>query len=482
MVTQERAPRLAAAAIACWFLVSTWQSLLGGFNQDDLMNMYRGFLRPWGELIFDHAAIWKFSPTYRPFGALFYKAVHEVLDLSPLPFRVVCLSVIAVNLALVYRFSAIVSGARFTGALAALLLTFHGSLFWLYYGTGLCYDIFCFTWYFAAFTLYVRARNEQRFLRAWEMALWIVCYLLCLNSKEMAVSLPVTILAYEWLFHPPRSWRPGALLIWLLREGRIALAGALLTAIYIVGRVLSPEVVSNAAYAPVLTPQRYLESGRHYWGEFLYHHAGTLPGWIAVAATLTVLFAALRGGRAARLGAVILFAGSLPLIFIPPRGLDGMYIPLAGLALLTATTVADMKDRLRVPPAVAFVALFALLLALHGRRTVKHEPHGAEGDALWSVYQQMKANFPKVAPNTRILWVRDPFPEFGWGSHFLTRLAYSERNIEVARLDNVTPAPTPGRLAEFDLYWWYEDGRLTAIPAPRFRKECLSAPTTCPGE
>ncbi|MDX2151086.1 MAG: hypothetical protein SFV54_10145 [Bryobacteraceae bacterium] len=483
VVAAQRLPRLAATAILLYFLVYAGQGVLGGFNQDDLMNMYRGFMRSWSELLFDHVAIWKFSPTYRPFGALFYKAVYEVFGFTPAPFRVVCMAALLVNLALLYRFAETVAGSRFTGTLAALLLTFHGGMFWLYYGSGLCYDVFCFTWYFAALVLYVRVRGKGRLPGAGATLLWTLFYVLALNSKEMAVSLPVVTLGYELLFHPPAKWTPAAVVRWMGNEGRTALLGGALTAVYIFGRVLSPEVVGNAAYAPVLTLARFLENGRHYWGEFFFRPAGTLPAWMAVLATVAVVAGTIVGSRAARLGALLFFVAPLPMIFIVPRGLDGMYIPLAGLALMLAAGAATVGQRLRLRPVAVFVAVLALVAGVQWGRRVRHEPHRQEGDYLWEVYRQINGNFPVVGPKTRILWVRDPFPEYGWGSHFLTRLAYGERDIEVVRIDKVMPAPTPARLAEFDLYWWYEKGRLTAIPTGRVRRECLAQPDGCgPGE
>ena len=122
--------------------------------------------------------------------------------------------------------------------------------------------------YFAALLYYVRLRRAQGSLRASQVCVFLVLYICALDSKEMAVSLPVIVLAYELLF-----------------EGRKAklgpgIAAAVLTAIFIAGKTIGAGSLTELeAYRPVFTWARYAESSTRFLNTLFYTSEFTMrPG------------------------------------------------------------------------------------------------------------------------------------------------------------------------------------------------------------
>ncbi len=75
------------------------------------------------------------------------------------PFRVVCYAVLCCNVLLTYFFAERATNSREIGALTAFLHCYQANYFPLYYGSGSCYDVFAFFFYYSAFLLYLRGGN-----------------------------------------------------------------------------------------------------------------------------------------------------------------------------------------------------------------------------------------------------------------------------------------------------------------------------------
>jgi hypothetical protein len=77
----------------------------------------------------------------------------------------------------------------------------------------------------------------------------------------MAVSLPVMVLVYALLFHPPVRYARQTIYAWAKREGRVALCGAGLTLIFIAGKLVGPDPLTAVpAYRPVFTVHNFLDT------------------------------------------------------------------------------------------------------------------------------------------------------------------------------------------------------------------------------
>ena len=94
-----------------------------------------------------------------------------------------------------------ITGSAHIAALATLMFAFHPRLVDLYWSSGTIYDILCFTFVCGSFLLYLRAR-ANRARPGWKTVVGcLLLYVCALDTKEIAVVLPVLLLAYELLYH-----------------------------------------------------------------------------------------------------------------------------------------------------------------------------------------------------------------------------------------------------------------------------------------
>jgi hypothetical protein len=245
---------LAGLLIGGYFCYQARFSLRAEFTHDDLMNCWSGFVTPLGTLAGDILLFFRPVSIARPFGLLVYKAAFSVSGFNLLPLRVVLLAVMGLNVFLLYCLVRRLTLSREMAILAALLASYHGEMWGFFYNTGQLYDIFCFFFYFLALVYYLRVRQTGRLLRVHRLLLVGALYALALNSKELAVSLPVMIAAYELLFHPP-AFGARAVFGWASRDLiPVWLTGAM-TVAYVRFRVTPPGgLASVEAYRLAVSP------------------------------------------------------------------------------------------------------------------------------------------------------------------------------------------------------------------------------------
>jgi hypothetical protein len=87
-----------------------------------------------------------------------------------------------------------------------------------------------------AFDLYTGIREEKRMPAAWEWTAILTLYIAALNSKELAVTLPLALGCYELIWHRPAcGWAATAR--WIGAEGRGMVMTGLLTVPYVIGKL-----------------------------------------------------------------------------------------------------------------------------------------------------------------------------------------------------------------------------------------------------
>ena len=417
----------AAGLVLAYFLWFAAPWILSGFTPDDLMNCHRALEQPLWKLLLDHVTIFLPSPEFRPFGSLFYRAIYRAFGFHPLPFHVAVYGVLIANLYLTYRVVRVITGVTSAAWIATVFHAWHGNWTGLHLSVGFCFDVFCYFFYTAALLAFGAGR----------LGLFLGLYLLGLNAKEIAVSLPLVCLAWK-----------GAD---CRRSATAAISAGLLTAIFISGRLMAPQGLG--AIGPY-TPQIDLATFVSRVGVFLdmsvYGH-GRLVSALAilgVAAGWSLIY----HRRAAVVSLVLLFAGVLPVAFIEQRALEAVYVPSLGAVILLAL---PLSVRLTRPlPAV----LGALLLAgtFHHLRRDRHpEIHLAEANRIASVAAQIRRAAPCLPPGAQVLFVRDPFPRFEWNSLFLVRLVYNDMTFAVSQPGR----PGSGQPVDYDaVFDWDEEG------------------------
>jgi Dolichyl-phosphate-mannose-protein mannosyltransferase len=462
---------LAAFVIAAYFISFTAGSLRTEFTHDDLMNCYRGWFHPLKVLAAENLMFWKFSPSFRPLPALIYRAFFGPFGFDLFAMRLFLWGVLAANAVLAYLFVRRLTDSRETGLLAALLICYHSNFASLYYNTGTIYDIFCYFFYLFVLVLYTFWRSRDRFPGPVALVALALLYIFALDSKELAVSLPGTILAYELLFHPPRLRGLGS---WLVREARFVWVTGFITLGFIFGRMIGPDSISaQGGYHVVPSAGEYLKQAASYFGELFYK-----MGWFSSTKALVLLLGLLVVALALRsrvlvFGWIMFTVGFLPMAFIPPRSLHAIYLPLTGLALYFAVLLVELRGRLLqlsgpefsrpAGQALLFIALTLFLIRVHPGTESNYNAWLKEYRQIRSIQEQYKQLYPSMPPESRVLILKDPFGQYNWASIFVIRLVYRDPSIHVDRLETMNPKPDAAAVATYNYILTFEDDRLIEI-------------------
>jgi hypothetical protein len=448
--------------------------LRAGFTHDDLMNA--SIALRYSPLVHARDIILFFTPwsTSRPAGSLLYVLLFDTFGFAPLPFRICCYALLAANLLLAFRLAFRLTGSRRVAAVSVLILAYHGNFWAMYVNTGLCYDLLCFFFYSAAFLYYLDVRRSGL---AWtwpRVAIWSALYALCLDSKEMAVSLPIVILAWELLTNPPSPSFPGVR-GWLLRDARIPLVGAGMTVVFIAGRVFGPNGISAAGgYQTEFSAIQYFRHARHFLSLALYEPRWLTPAAAVALAAAAVAAAALLRAPAFNLSLFWVAIGILPVAFIPQRGLDAVYIPAFAFTICISILAVTAAERLLprwTPAALAggLAACVAGLVFWHVHNGLfELKPRQEDSREIAAAFDWFRARQIRFAPDGKTLFLRDPFPYNGYSSAFLLRLYSRNPSLWVDRLDRIVAAWPPERVENFAYVFTVDQGRLLQCEAAPF--------------
>lgn len=403
----------AVTAILGVFFAFAGDGLGGYFAPDEMMNLYRAWFPSLGELLHND----------RPFGALVLRAMFGAFRLHPLPYRLLCFGLILANLALLYRFCKLATGSAAAAALACLLGAYHAHLADLYYASATIYDLLCCFFFFAVLTWYMAVRFTPV-----QTGCAVLLYVCALGSKEMAVTLPVFLWAYDALYRKTKI--PRSAFFWISLPMTLA---------FMAYKTIGPgRMTLNPEYQPHFSLRVFLGAWKHYLADLFYGAvrfndfkvAALLLGLLAVALLLR--------RRELLLAWCVIVIGALPVLFIVPRGFFAIYLTLPGWYLYAAALAPR-----RIHPSVVFAAVALILIPLH-----RHEKPlgnswvpGAFAQTR-PMIEQLAARYPKLPRGAKVLFLTDPWEPHDYLPYFLFALQYNDKDIRVDRMkDNPPLAP-----------------------------------------
>jgi hypothetical protein len=468
---------LGAVFIGGYFLLLTNAAVGAYFGGDDLMNLYRSWSLPLGTLFKANILFFWASPFFRPMGSVWYRSIFSWAGFNPVPFHVANLMILLANMFLTYAVSRRLSKSRTIAAVTTLLTCFHAKFAALYFDTGYIYDVLCYFFFFAAFLFYIRVRQHSQAPGLRQLALCSILYICALNSKEMAVTLPVFLAIYELLYHPPRSWIPRELLRWGLWEGRGIFVTGVITAIFLAGRSVGQHsLLAITAYRPVFTFGQFMETNREFLDNLFYQRGLFTAAWVVLLWALLFFIAWWTKSRPLKFAWLFLMISPLPLDFVLPRGGAQYYVVLFGWTLYGATGIVQGSDYLlsRIPcangPWVAriwgaiLLGAIAIVLFPYEKYLVQFSVPSVtiEGVIYRSMAKQLRTLHPEIPPEARILFLDDPIshPEQDLNMTFLVRLIYRDSRIVVDRAKRMRERPTDAQLAGYDYVYDYRAGRV----------------------
>src|SRR5690349_15182573 len=187
---------IAFLAAAVLFYSANRAAYKGYFSDDDLDNLgwptfvgndtfYTGLITP------------KFLPTnFRPAGFLYYRLMGRIWKLDYPPYVVVMQLFHGLNVILLFLVLRRLGLPDLAAMSGALFYAFHAAVMEAYWKPMYVFDVLCGTFCLITLLLYIRGQ--------WVLAL--PAFWLAYKSKEIAVMLPLGLLAYEWLLGR-REWR-----------------------------------------------------------------------------------------------------------------------------------------------------------------------------------------------------------------------------------------------------------------------------------
>ena len=443
-LTARFGPALFLLAYFFWFAGG---GLRARFTGDDLMNLNFHLTPSFPQLLRSNLTYW--STAYRPMGGIFYVAVYRLAGLRPMPFRVVCFALLLVNLWLMYRVSLRLTGRREAALLATLLVTYHAWFVNLYYSTGTIYELLSFGFYFAALDYYLGIRESGAALRLRQWGVFLALYICALNSKELAVTLPVCILCYEFIWHGAKASARGATIT------------GLLTLPYVIGKLTGPDSLpaTDPLYRPAISAARYLHTFHLYLNVLFYQdHFFRDANTILLVAGMLALALWLRS-RPLLFGWCFILFSVLPFIFLPHYSGFFLYLPMAGWAWYGATVLEMIWVRFvkSLPAWVLFLAVGLALAPLHAREARRTMQVFASAELpTTEMIAQLREVEPSLPRGAYLYFESDPFPAKTYSLVFLVRLLYDDLSIQAARAKDGDPIEG----GHFDAVYSWTDGKL----------------------
>ena len=367
---------ICVAVLIAYFLHFALAARHGGFREDEMLNLWAYWYVGPLQSLFDFAKFW--TPYYRPGGALYYLPLYHFFGLNPFPYRIVQISILALSIPIAYNLARLLASSRLVAFLAVLAFCYHPYVADLVFIGAFIYDVLCGLFYLAALTYYVHIREKGAYLRPLQLVLFVELYICALNSKEMAVSLPVIVLIYELLKSSRwASWK--ALVSWIRLDAAPALIGGGITAVYVYSKIGgTASTTLSESYRPTYTWHNFVTTNASFVGELLYTPQAITPTTLLLLWAAVFIYAFLRRDRVLRLMAFWIVIVPLPIAFIYPiRGGGCLYLLLFGWSMMCARASCDL---------IAFVAnAFVAYGQRIGRyRTPKAMPQSPAGSAAGS--------------------------------------------------------------------------------------------------
>jgi hypothetical protein len=389
---------ISVAVLIAYFLHFALPALRGGFRGDEMMNMVIYWKSGMLKSLWANVAFW--TTFYRPGGALYYLPLYHFFALDPLPYRIVQISILAASIPVVYYLSRCLTSARAVAFLAVLALSYHPRLGNLVFIGAFIYDVLCGFFYFAALTYYIHIREKEQHLHPLQLLGFLALYVCALNSKEMAVTLPVIVLVYELLKCPRwADWK--AFFRWSWSFAAPSLIAGLLTAVYIYGKTYgSGSLTSYDPYRPKISWHRFITSNTKFVSELLYFQHAITPITLLVLWGLVFIYAFIRRDRTLQLMAFWVVIVPFPLAFLVPlRAGASIYLLLFGWAMIFAMVIVDLitlisKSRILIGQGVGAGAAAGAIMGGALRSSVRGAAIGA---AVGAAVGKMSASVFRIA-------------------------------------------------------------------------------------
>jgi hypothetical protein len=296
------------------------------FSDDDLNQMGWPTLLSNGDFIHEILTP-KFSENnFRPVGYLYYRYMAPAFKLNYRPWVAVLQAGHLLNVILLFFVLLRFGFSDFAAGVGALFYVFHAALIYIYWQPQYIFEVLCCMFCLITLLLYMR--------RHWILAL--ITFWLAYKSKEIAVALPVALLAWEW-FIGGRQWK--RLIPYFLVSLNFGLQALW----------MNHTMAPGAEYALRFDPANV-------WRSIVFYSSAIV--FLPYAGLALLLVPVFTRDRRVRVGLIFTAALSVPMLVLPSR-LETVYwyIPMIGLTIVVAALATRVP---RWAIAVFFLLWFPL--------------------------------------------------------------------------------------------------------------------------
>jgi hypothetical protein len=422
----NRLNRLASAILlSAYFLYFNWGSLKVHFALDDVGNIdHYHNISPW-QLVLGQFLPWRGDP--RPMGGLFYIPIYHFAGLNPVPHQVVLLALLLGNVYWVYRVARLLGCCEAAALLGALAVCYHAGLANLYYNAAFVFDVLCCFFFLATLAYYLRIRNNNCLLGPSQTVIFLALFLCALNSKEMAVTIPLVVLAYEWFYHRPAALTLEDLRAWVRGPARIALIAAVLDLLDVYGKISGPGAMTKSeTYHPVFTLSRIHDFYSIAFRD-LFSAGIWTPGWRGIL-TIWIVVALVAWVRSdlpvLRFLFWYLVVVPIPIEFLLGKAQACLCLLMVGWAIFVAVCLVDVTQtigramaryahfnrlarRILEAAVLAAIALSWARENRHMQEAIVRNSMASQGFETWDLIQQFP-KFQRPRPGSRVAFLSDP--------------------------------------------------------------------------
>jgi len=160
----------------------------------------RSYLTPFTDTAVDHR-FGSQETSYRPVTTASYFIDHALWKNNPFGYHLTNLLLHIFNVILVYTLALLITGTSAAALFAGLLFALHPANAEAVNVISFRDDLLCFTFFISSLIFYIKLRKPAAKKNPLIYAASLCLFLLALFSKEMAISLPLVILLYDWIFN-----------------------------------------------------------------------------------------------------------------------------------------------------------------------------------------------------------------------------------------------------------------------------------------
>jgi hypothetical protein len=394
--TRARAPLLAGVAIAIAFIALNHSAYDGFFQDDELDNLKWASTSPAAPFLTGLLTPKFQTNNFRPVGQIYFAVMGNRFGLWFAPYVTPIFAIHLLNALLLWLLMRKLGIKQWCAIAAAAFFTLSAAAFDAYWKPMYVFDLLCTTFSLASILFYSWHRWVLSFIAFW----------LAYKSKELAVMLPVALVAYEYWFGE--------------RKFRILIPFVLAGLSFgIQGFVLNPSKHGDP-YALHLSLNALKRTGPFYAYRFLMF---PLSGFLLFALALV-------RDRRVWFGLATMLLVMVPLLFLPGRLFEAYtYLPLAFATIALAAAASHTN------PLLAWVAL-AIWMPFNLNQLHRERHAVLDNDDQAFAYVDSIAKFARQNPDITVFVYDGVPPGFHhWGVTGAWNIIHSQRDLPALFID-----------------------------------------------